>query len=208
MNLKILNQRRSGFTLIELLVVVVIIGILAGIAMPQMSAAQDKARNSGVISGARSVFLGIESYKADYNGMLPTDLVGTDPTKYLAAPDSATAANFVSKYVPGGQLPASPWGGKPQEKMDTAFDNASAMQNGLIGPHILNGEPLAITNGYFADAGGNNGKPPVEGHGCVSRDEFGYYYYCGDVNTARYAIFGCGKYKKECRVFAVKSNYM
>ena len=104
-------QRRSGFTLIELLVVVVVIGILAGIGVQNMSSAQDKARNSGVISGTRSVFLGIESYKADFNGKMPLELVGQNDQEYLAADTDARASTFVSKYVPGARLPASPWNG-------------------------------------------------------------------------------------------------
>jgi prepilin-type N-terminal cleavage/methylation domain-containing protein len=200
------KQQRAGFTLIELLVVVVIIGILASIGVGQLSSAQDKARNSAVISGTRSIFLGMENWKADYPGHLPTDLIGSDETKYLAAP-AGSGGSFSGRYTPGNMLPIPPWSTMPQEAMDPTFNNAGTAGLAHIGQKIAAGDPLPMSQGFFADGGGTNGAPPAAGHGCAKRDDFGYYYYCGDVNSGRYALFGVGKYKKEARVFAVKANF-
>ncbi|MGM0462430.1 MAG: type IV pilin protein [Fibrobacterota bacterium] len=48
-------MNRKGFTLVELMVVIVIIGILAAVALPQMMGATDRARASEVPSMLRSI---------------------------------------------------------------------------------------------------------------------------------------------------------
>jgi type IV pilus assembly protein PilA len=66
-------SNRKGFTLIELLVVVVIIGLLAAIAIPKLSATKDKAKLASVKSDLRNTMTAQEAYFADYNtfGTLP-----------------------------------------------------------------------------------------------------------------------------------------
>ncbi|MFH1740858.1 MAG: prepilin-type N-terminal cleavage/methylation domain-containing protein [bacterium] len=60
------NRRHSpGFTLIELLIVVAIIGILAGIAVPNYMGAQMKARVAQVKMDLRNLSQAIENYHLD-----------------------------------------------------------------------------------------------------------------------------------------------
>ena len=61
------NNHKQGFTLLELLVVVLIIGILAGIALPQYKKAVDKSTAAQGISVIKSVWQSIENYYLLHN---------------------------------------------------------------------------------------------------------------------------------------------
>ena len=65
--------KRSGFTLIEIILVVVIIGILAGIAIPRMGGKTKKAQISQAQSNIAALSMAVQEYEM-INGQYPPSL--------------------------------------------------------------------------------------------------------------------------------------
>ena len=70
--MKKLPRKNEGFTLIELLIVVAIIGIIAGIAIPNFLGARTKARVTRAFADMRAVADALESYYTD-NATYPAE---------------------------------------------------------------------------------------------------------------------------------------
>lgn len=80
-------DRRRGFSLIELLTVMLIIGILAGIAIPQLRGAVGKADAARVVSDVNTIRLAAHDHLAEHSvfpssggqGSVPADMADDLP---------------------------------------------------------------------------------------------------------------------------------
>lgn len=94
-------RRDAGFTLIEIMLVVVIIGILAAVAIPNLVGKVGQAQSNAAASSIRAIENAVDLYEVD-NGKLP-DSLNSLMTK-------GSEINWNGPYIRKAESLKDPWG--------------------------------------------------------------------------------------------------
>jgi len=173
--MKKLLRKKEGFTLIELLIVVAIIGIIAGIAIPNFLGARSKARVTRAFADMRAIADALEMYYVD-NTAYPAEpanegdpIPGLSPTYMTSQPndpfsgavyryynndDDAPTAWLLVSNGPDGSLDVDATG-----NFDWETDRIAGQLGGPDGARDANGDLY----GYNLEAGDGGWYDPASG---------------------------------------------
>jgi prepilin-type N-terminal cleavage/methylation domain-containing protein len=143
-------RSQSGLTLVELMVVVIIIGILATIAIPNLMEAQDKAKNNNVVAAAQALASNVQIAAVDTGGIIPESVYEVEElgaVKKLLNPFTKQPVELIEGVVDPDQDAPGTLGYEPNVTLAKPFRAGGFVVTGI---GIVKGEPaiiVALDNG-------------------------------------------------------------
>jgi prepilin-type N-terminal cleavage/methylation domain-containing protein len=168
----------TAFTLLELLVVIAIIALLAGLLLPVLARAKEKANVTRVRAELYGIGLALEMYSTDYAGKLPPVRVNCNSdlmTHWCELPVELAALNYL-----GGSKKAG-----CNADLEDVFNPDHTYKYAAPGPELLNGSPTApyklwVPTNFPANLGGSSGQ----------------YYSDPKISPVRWVVWSLGPQPK------------
>jgi type IV pilus assembly protein PilA len=164
MNIQLLLRTRKGFTLIELLVVVVIIGILAAVALPNLIGQTDKARLTEATATLSGINVGQEAHRYENGGYADIGALSARPTLLGTAlpADPNTPPNDKGLSNAAVALATNPGGTEAasfKSLLGVQVDSQGLAQRWTISTRQTTAAPFSASNpGWEAGASGKAGQ--------------------------------------------------
>ncbi len=146
----------DAFTLVELLVVIAIIALLAGLLLPALARAKEKANVAKVRGELYGIGLALEMYSADYAGKLPPVRVNCNSdllTHWCELPVELANEHYLPHRNQGGL----------EADLEDVFNPDHTYKYAAPGPELLNGAAagnysLWVPTNFPANFGGSSGR--------------------------------------------------
>jgi prepilin-type N-terminal cleavage/methylation domain-containing protein len=97
-------DNRKGFTLIEVVIAAVVIGILAAVAVPRLTASKDKAYIAAMKADLHTVAIFEEQYAAENHGQYFSGTATSDAPLNGFTPSKGVTMTLTSFNILGSQL--------------------------------------------------------------------------------------------------------